>query len=189
MHSWHQGYSFFKQRPDPEDVFLCVQSDQLPRIQHTIEGRQALGGFSPNPVGTQFIQTSDQRRHHGFGDFVLHSEDILEFAVVAFGPDVVARRCLHKLDTDAYPLTCFANAALNHIRDTQFSTDHGHVNGLVLEGERGISGDNEQASKAAETSNDVLGNSIRKVLLFHISRHVDEGQDGDGGFIRWHRCG
>ena len=118
------------------------------------------------------------------GNFVLNGEEILEIAVVAFGPDMVAGRGLDELGGDPDALAGLAHAAFDDIAHPQFPPNFGDVHRLPLEHERGVARDNEQATAAAQLGDDVLGDAIGEILLLGIARHVGEWQHGDRGFRR-----
>ncbi len=109
----------------------------------------------------------------------LNREDVLEIAVVALGPDMVAAFGLDELGGDAHPVPGLAHAALDDVIDTQLAPDLADIDRLALEGERRVAGDHEQRAEAREFSNNVLGDAVGEVLLLGVARHVVEGQHGD----------
>ena len=81
-------------------------------------------------------------------DFILHDEDIGERLVEPFSPKMRAAFGIDQLHIDAHSRAAALNAALQHITHVQLAPDRSNVNGLVLEGEGGITGDNQRASYA-----------------------------------------
>ncbi|MDE5444447.1 hypothetical protein GWG65_23965 [Bradyrhizobium sp. CSA207] len=79
-----------------------------------------------------------------FGEFVLHSENIGEIAVVALGPHMVAGSGLYQLRSDADPIAGLAHAAFEHIAHAEFASDLLHIDRSTLVGEGGVPGDDEQ---------------------------------------------
>ena len=59
----------------------------------------------------------------------------------------------------------------------------GHLDLLALVAEGGVAGDHEQALKAREIGDDVLGDTVDEILLLGIARHVVERQYDDGGLV------
>ena len=72
------------------------------------------------------------RGHDGLGDLVLHGEDVGDFAVVAFCPDVAAIGDIVQLRGDAHAAAALSNAALEHIADAKLFADLLHVDGFAL---------------------------------------------------------
>ena len=68
-------------------------------------------------------------------DFVLDGKDVLEVAVIAFRPDVVAAGRLQQLHRDPQAVPGAAHAAFQHVTDAEFAADLAHVDGLSLVGE------------------------------------------------------
>src|ERR1700727_1742834 len=69
--------------------------------------------------GESDVYLAGDALHNG----VLHSEQIFEFAVVTFGPEVRLILCLDELNGDAYTVRPATNAALDKIVRVQFFAD------------------------------------------------------------------
>src|SRR5207248_3458129 len=108
------------------------------------------------------------------GDLVLHRENLSEVAVVALGPDMISGLGLNKLRGHPDAVAGFPEAAFENIPDTEFASDLLHIDGAVLVGEAGITGDHEQRWVAGQGGDDVLGDPISDEILLRIAAHVLE---------------
>ena len=106
-------------------------------------GRPAPGALALDAAELGF-ERGDDRRH----DLVLHGEDVLEIAVVAFGPEMVAGCGLDQLRGDAHPRAGLAHAALQDVGHAQTDAHILHVDRLALERERGVAGDDKERTEA-----------------------------------------
>src|SRR5262245_51174770 len=88
------------------------------------------------------------RGDDGAGQFLLHREDVLQHAVVALRPDVVAGEGVDQLTGHTYSIGRLAYAALQHVADTKFLADLLDVGRLAFVGERRVPGDYEERVKA-----------------------------------------
>ena len=125
------------------------------------------------------METAGQHRNDGLGHFVLDREDVVEVAVVALSPQMVARCSLDELGRDTHPIACLANAALDDIGDAEFLSDFADIDRLPLVGERRVTGDDEQRAEPAQLGDDVLGNAVGEVFLLRITTHVRKWQHRD----------
>ena len=99
-------------------------------------------------VGTEIVGASSGRLrllrrfdlwrnhgHNGLRHFLLYREDVLQHAVVALGPDVVAGKRVNKLASHTNPIRRLPDAALQHIADAEFAADLPDIGRLALVGE------------------------------------------------------
>ncbi len=89
-----------------------------------------------------------------------------------------------QLRRDPHTLSNLPYAALQHVIHPQLPPDLAHVQRLALVGEGGSAGDHDQSPQAGKAGDDVLRQPIAEVFLLRIAAQVDEGQHGDGGFLR-----
>jgi hypothetical protein len=108
-------------------------------------------------------------------------EDVRVLAIVAFGPYVVARRGIDELGSDPYAPPCPSHAALHHVAGSELSTHPLHVDRPPLVGERGVAGDYGKQPPAGEARDQVLDDSVGKVLLLGVDAHVVEREHGNRG--------
>ena len=92
-----------------------------------------------------------------------------------------AKLAIDQLCGNPYSVASFADAAFDHVADPQFLGDRLHLHRPSLVGKTGISSDHEQLGQLRKGGNNVLGNSVGKVLLLRVATHVFERQHGD----RW----
>jgi hypothetical protein len=64
---------------------------------------------------TCILYPSSQCRYDCLGDFILDYKDVVELAVVAFGPKVNSGRRIYKLGGDAHTLTRPSETAFKEI--------------------------------------------------------------------------
>ena len=126
------------------DALVGVSVAQRQRAQIKVIGVEALGWLA----GCALDLGSAQFRFDGTGDptryLVLQLEDVVEHTVKAVGPDMRAGRCIDQLPGDAHAVARLAQAAFEHIADTEVMPDLLHIDGATLVGEAGIAGDDEQ---------------------------------------------
>ncbi len=73
-------------------------------------------------------------------DFVLHIEEVGDGLVEALGPQVIAGFGVDQLHVHPKPVAAALHRTFKHVADVQLAPDLLHVNGLALEGERGVVG-------------------------------------------------
>ena len=94
------------------------------------------GGILCWLLGDGFLLRSGKLRIQLIGDgardFAFHSKDIIEFAVIAFRPEMFVRRGANQLHIDVNGIGDFLHAALEKIRHTQLLADLTQVLGRTL---------------------------------------------------------
>jgi hypothetical protein len=78
------------------------------------------------------------------GDVVLHRKDILEFPVIALGPQMGPRGSVNELHRNVHPLRCTLHAALQQVSDSQFATDLFGAFRHTFIDKGGVTGDDEK---------------------------------------------
>src|SRR5216683_164111 len=89
-----------------------------------------LRAFAPDALDLGPTQARLDRSDHTEGDLVLQREDVVDRAIVAFGPDVPAALGLDQLAGDADAAHRPAHAAVEHIAHPEFATDLADVRGF-----------------------------------------------------------
>ena len=112
-------------------------------------------------IGQAHFESADD----GLRDFVLDGEDVVELAVVAFGPDLRGAADLDELRGDADAVPGFAHAAFQDVVHGERLTDAANVLLPAFEGEGGAARRHPQARHAAESVQDLFGESIAEVLV------------------------
>ena len=124
------------------------------------------------------------RAHDTLRQLLLDRKDILENPVVAVRPEMVSGDRIDQLTGHANPVGDLADAAFQHVANTEVRRHRAHIDGLALVGEAAIAGNHEQLVEVRQLGDDVLGDAVGEVLLVGIAAHVLERQYGDGGFVR-----
>src|SRR5262249_9710730 len=112
--------------------FRSHQIDDASASQPMLIGPQILRRLLPRLFQRLLVQLDGHGSDDAVGHFILDGEDIGQFAVVAFGPDMVATRGVNELGRYAHALTGSSYAALEHIFDAQFPSDGRDVDRLTL---------------------------------------------------------
>src|SRR5687768_12446759 len=94
-------------------------------------GAQAVG-TPPHLRGLRFGNVRRDRTHDALRQLLLDSKDVLQHAVIALCPDVIARQRVDELAGYANPLGCLADAPLQHVADAEVPTDLPDVRRLAL---------------------------------------------------------
>ena len=115
---------------------------------------------------------------------VLELEDIGRIAVVTFGPDMGTGFTIDQLSGDAHATARLADAAFQYVAHTEFTSDLLDVDGFALVSEARIAGDDEQRLEARQCGDDVLNESVDKVLLLRVATHVLKRQHRNRRLVR-----
>jgi hypothetical protein len=113
------------------------------------------------------------------GNFVLDGEDVVQLAVEAFRPQLETTLRVDELRRDSHLLAVFADAAFDHVRDSQPLRDRAHVRRVVLERKCRAARHDLQAGCAREAVDEFLSEPVTEILVGGIAADVGEGQDGD----------
>jgi hypothetical protein len=116
-------------------------------------------------------------------NFLLHSKDIREGAVVALGPEMGSGRGIYQLDVDAHSVNGAPNVAFNYVTRPKRMPNLAYVDVLAAKAEGRILGNDQEFAEAGQLRDDVLGDPVAKVDLIGIAAEVLEGQDGNHGLI------
>ena len=79
-----------------------------------------------------------QRVDNRVRNLILQSEDVVQIAVVTFGPDVAVIGTIDQLRRDPDAPACFANASFEHVTYLELIGNLSHIDRFSLEGERSI---------------------------------------------------
>src|SRR5215469_8042519 len=115
------------------------------------------------------------RDRHRLSDLILHRENVSEFTIIAFGPDVVAGLGLDQLRGDADAVAGTSHGAFEYVAYTKVASDPFHIDGAALIGEAGIAGDHEQRRIARQRGDDLLNRAVREVFLLGVAAKIGEG--------------
>ena len=100
--------------------------------QHAFISRHVIGRLALRTVVRSGLDAAGQRRDDRAGYLVLDGEDVLEFAVVAFCPDVPVGFRVDQLHCDADAIAGLSHAALENVFDAELARDLLHLHRLAL---------------------------------------------------------
>src|ERR1043166_1213116 len=106
-----------------------------------------------------FEQLRFDSARYAFGNFVLDSEHVGQFQIIAFGPDMLPRSRVDELSRNSYLLPGLAHAAFDQIFNAKLLRDLLCIKWSVLVGKAGIAGDDEKPTKPRQSSNDIFRNA------------------------------
>ena len=92
-------------------------------MEEVFIGGKAFDRLALCPLQRGAVQPDRENRDDGLGDLVLKCENVVEVAVEAFGPDVVASLGLDQLGGNAEAGARLPDAAFDDIADTQLSAN------------------------------------------------------------------
>ena len=157
-------------------------SRNLSALQVLLVGRHVRGALAGRNVLFR-QQPQLQRIDHGAGHVFLQLEDILQLAVIGFGPDHRAGAGLHELHGHAQPVARLAHAAIEDVGHVQRARDGGDVVATLAECEGRGAGRHPQFRNPGEQREQLLGQAVRQEGLVASFAQVRERQHGDGGCI------
>src|SRR5208282_1314666 len=148
--------------------------EELATAQDIFVGRKVFGGLRKDALRLEAGELDGPRADHSPGDVVLDAEDVFDFGVVGFGPDMNPRPGLGQLDINANAIAGAADAALWQIARIQQAANFGRLGLRILEREtRGFS-DDQQVREAAKRGDDVFGDPVAEEVLPGITGQVLE---------------
>src|SRR5580704_3247335 len=151
--------------------------------QVEIVGLQIRGG----PVQQWLAaQLEFQGFDDGLRDFILNSEHVGDFAVVALRPEVVSVPRLDQLGGYAEAIPEFAHATFQDIFHVQPLRDAADVLSLSNERERRGARRHQQTRYLHQRIEDVLGQAVAEVFIFLVAAEIGEREHRDR---RWGRDG
>jgi hypothetical protein len=113
-------------------------------------------------------------------DVVTNCENVTHFPVIAFGPNVTSGACINQLSSYTHVLIGALYAALDDVANIEILSYLADVRWLVLVGQGGIASHDDKVGKFGQPRDQLLGNSIGKVLLVVSGTHIAKGQNSDG---------
>jgi len=114
-------------------------------------------------------------------DLVLHRKHIFECAIITLSPNVVPRLRIDKLGGDTNTAATAAHAAFQNVPDTQLTSYLLRSDLAPLVEKAGVACDNKERGTTCQLGDDVVGYTVRKILLIWVAAHVVECEHCD----RW----
>src|SRR5262249_36447613 len=168
-------------------AILAGEAPDVPMGAHDAFPLPELGGIlAPRSLNLGSDDSGSDGTDNAACDLVLNGKDVLQGAVVALGPDMVAARRVDELRGDAHAVAGFADAAFEHVAHAEIAADFAHVERLALVAERRIAGDDEQPMRLGQRRDDVLSNAVGKEILLDVAAHILEREHRNRRFI-WQR--
>ena len=112
-------------------------------------------------------------------NLVLNREHVVQVAVVALGPELVAVAHVGQLHRDAQAVAGLAHRAFENRRHVEALADLGDLDRLALVLERGNARGDAHAVERAQIGDELVGDPVAEVLLVPARAHVGEGQHGN----------
>ena len=126
----------FEQLDGFTDIFFLTLTPDEATLQIKLVGFGVLRGpnTAVNRVFFSNIQGNFQGGNNMIGDLLLDVEDVDQFALVSFRPDMPICLCIDQLGSDAYPVAGFTDTAFQDVPDVQFTgyLGHGKAGALVV---------------------------------------------------------
>src|SRR5215470_10957613 len=87
-----------------------------------------------------------------------------------------------KLAGDSNTIACLAHAAFEDVAHAKLATNPLRVDRLALVAKARVTRNHMQIWQLGEVGDDVLADTVRKILLLSITAHIVEGEDSDRMF-------
>ena len=123
-----------------------------------------------------FPHGGKDRRRHGVRNLALHSKYVRNLPVIAFGPYVVSRQSVDKLNRYSRLCARSSNTSLHNVMHSKLASNLLHIDKTASVTEAGIAGGDKKLTLPRQLSDDVVGNTIAKILLITVVAHVVKGQ-------------
>ena len=130
---------------------------------------------------SQFAAQAAERSGDGSRDLVANCEDIFYLPVIAFDPELAPGARIDQLRRYAHVLVGALYAAIDDVMNAEILSHLPDVRRLVLVGKAGCARHDHKLGNLGQARDQLLGNSIGKILLVVRGAHVVERQNGD----RW----
>ncbi len=161
--------------PGPAPLVKELPPAQVVLVGLDVFGRRLLDG----PLFA-LAEHDSQRFDDVAGDLVLDLENVLELAVVALRPEVVAVGHANQLGGDPQPAARLAHAALENRGDLELPADLADVLALALEREGRGAGCDPERLDLGQGVDDVFRDTVAEILVLRVIAHIDERQHRDG---------
>ena len=115
-------------------VFVIRQNTELACITRS-QAPRSSGDRACERNGFSFKQFGLDCGDHVTRDLILQFKHIGQFAVIAVGPDVIARRGVDQLGGDPHAVAALADTAFQHVAHAKFARGALYIHSLALVGE------------------------------------------------------
>ena len=121
------------------------------------------------------------------GNFILQCKHIIEFAIIFFGPDLLAIVGIDQAGYDTNPVASLTHRTFDHCVDSQQIPNSRQLEVLVAQLVDRLPGDDPELPVNRDRVNQVIGQAIDEVLVVCIGGEILKWQDGqcrDAGVLR-----
>ncbi len=176
--SWVEPDGFLEPRDTLAQRSFAALPPQVPRLEVALVGRHVARAHGARPaVRTRELHL--QRVRDLDSDFLLHLEDIGEISIPRLRPEVTVGARVDQLRGHADALLVAPHAAFEDVRHLKGRCHAAQIDLAPAERERRSPRRHAQAGDLRERVQDLLGQSIGKVLGIVRVTHIDERQHGD----------
>ena len=99
---------------------------------HKFPSIEAVRRLAPGAPALSHPDLRLDRDHDLLGDLVLQVEDVIQTAIEAIGPEVIAAGRIDELCRDPDPVARLADTAFDDVANTQFASHLGDIDGFAL---------------------------------------------------------
>src|SRR5713101_1092964 len=170
--------SILEQPDGPLNIVLIRPSIQDGPATHGEVHRIWVGARRPAAFNIDEFNTEHSCKSARDAEVVLEGQCAL-VDVHLFGPQMRAGARVDELRVDADGASHAAYASLEHIPDTQLAANLPDIDGLALESERSVPGDNKASSNSRQIACQIFSYAIGEVVLARIATQVAKGQHDD----------
>ncbi len=148
-----------------DSLARATSQEQVQRLG--IQGSTRCAGFLRTPQQPDFQCAGDRE-----GDLGLQCNDVLEFTIEVFRPDVVAGDGIDQLGRHPHASLRLANTAFKDRTHVEFSADRGYVDIGAFEGEGRSPRGNLELDDLGQRLQQLFREAVGEVLVFGIAAHV-----------------
>ena len=149
------------------------------RTKHQIVSILVRLRFATGALDLRFAQHRPHRADQAFGDPVLQIKRVFERAIEPIGPNMLTAHRLDELATDADPVACLPQAALDQISDAELSRDLLRIDPFSLIAEGCIASHDREPAGARQFGDEILCNTVEKELRLGVATQILKREDGE----------
>src|SRR6185312_16105610 len=158
----------------------------VPASREVIVGSEAVRVFPSQALDlglSQFAGQTPEGSDDGSRDLVTNGEYALDLPVIAVGPELAPGSCIDQLRPYPHAFIGALYAAVDDVTNVEVLAHLPDVRGLVLVCDGGTARHDDQVGKLGQPGDELLANSIGKILLVVRGTHVVKGQHRDGRVV------
>ena len=152
--------------------------------QIIVVGTEVAGRLPPGTLDLRPLELGGNCPDDAVCDLILKLEDIVERSFESLGPKVGAGRRIDELSRDTNPVFRPADTSFDDIAHAKLAPHLLLVHRPALVGETRVVRDHKQPANTRQGRDDVLYDSVGKVILLDVPTEIPERQDRDRRRIR-----